>query len=60
MRNALKGNDRIGLIKLFHAFFTKALRTDGPTHALIEMRGRILKLTILFLKIIGAVQLYYL
>ena len=32
---ALKGNDRIGLMKLFRAFFTKALhtdrRTDGPT-----------------------------
>merc|ERR1739838_18039 len=47
--NALKGNDRIGLIKLFLAFLTKALPTHGPTyrradgrtHALIEMRGRI-------------------
>ena len=53
--NALKGNDRIGLMKLFRAFFTKALqsitdgltdgRTDGPTNGrtdpLIEMRGRI-------------------
>ena len=46
---ALKGNDRIGLMKLFLAFFTKALhtygptdgRTDGRTHPLIEMRGRI-------------------
>ena len=48
---ALKGNDRIGLMKLFRAFLTKALhtyrrtdrRTDGRTHALIEMRGRIEK-----------------
>ena len=51
--NALKGNDRIGLMKVFLAFFTKALHTDGPTdgrtdgrtdrrtHPLIEMRGRI-------------------
>ena len=29
--NALKGNDRIGLMKLFLAFLTKALPTDGPT-----------------------------
>ena len=43
--NAQKGNDRIGLTKLFLAFLTKVLPTDGPTdgwtHALIEMRGRI-------------------
>ena len=36
IKKALKGNDRIGLMKLFPAFFTKALqkhdrRTDGPT-----------------------------
>ena len=30
-RNALKGNDRIGLMKLFHAFLTKALPTNGGT-----------------------------
>ena len=29
--NALKGNDRIGLMMLFRAFFTKTLHTDGPT-----------------------------
>ena len=29
--NALKGNDRIGLTKLFLAFLTKALPTDGRT-----------------------------
>ena len=30
--NALKGNDIIGLMKLFPAFFTKALqKRDGPT-----------------------------
>ena len=30
--NALQGNDRIGLMKLFFfAFLTKALATDGPT-----------------------------
>ena len=43
--SALKGNDRIGLMKLFPAFFTKAQkrdwRTDGRTLAHIEMRGRI-------------------
>ena len=27
----MKGNDRIGLKKVFLAFFTKALHTDGPT-----------------------------
>ena len=35
-KKALKGNDRIGLMKLFLAFFTKALQkrdgqTDQPT-----------------------------
>ena len=31
--NALKGNDKIRLMKLCHDFFTKALQsfTDGPT-----------------------------
>ena len=42
---ALKGYDRIGLMKFFLAFLTKALPTDGGTegrtHALIDMRGRI-------------------
>ena len=37
-RNALKGNDRIGLIKLFRAFFTKALHTDGPTDRRTDRR----------------------
>ena len=50
--NALNRHDRIGLMKLFLAFLTKIItdqptdgladrRTDGWTHALIEMRGRI-------------------
>ena len=30
--HALKGNDRIGLMKVFLAFFTKALHTDGRTN----------------------------
>ena len=29
--NVLKGNDRIGLMKLFLASLTKALPIDGPT-----------------------------
>ena len=33
--NALKGNDRIGLIKLFLTFFTKALPTDRRTDTLL-------------------------
>ena len=40
-QNALKGNDRIRLMKLFLAFLTKALPTEGRTHALLETRGRI-------------------
>ena len=30
---ALKGNDRIGLMKLFRAFLTKAFPTNGQTDA---------------------------
>ena len=37
--NALKGNDRIGLMKPFVHFSDEP--TNGQTHALMEMRGRI-------------------
>ena len=51
--NAFKGNDRIRLMKIFLAFLTKAIPTDGSTEgptngptdgwtqAPIEMQGRI-------------------